>query len=139
MGDKKSSKIPQLHMLKHTRLAIGSPEEVKNEAYIQVIKQITKNPNPQNAEKGWNMFSIMASCYPPSLELYYALIHYLWNIIKTGDEDLQKRANYILIRLNKGFESRRKLSLSDLEIKHVEEMKPINLEIHFFSGAATSC
>jgi thiamine biosynthesis protein ThiC len=63
----------------------------------------------------------------------------LLDIIKTGDEDLQKRANYILIRLNKTFESRRKLSPSDIEIKHVEEMKPINIEMHFFSGAATSC
>ena len=139
MGDRKSSKNPHLHVVKHTRLAIGSPEEVKDEAYIQVIKQITRNPNPQSAERGWNLFSIMASCYPPSLELYHALIHYLLDIIKTGDEDLQKRANYILIRLNKTFESRRKLSPSDLEIKHVEEMKPINIEMHFFSGAATSC
>ena len=138
MGDRKSSKNPHLHIVKHTRLAMGSPEEVKDEAYMQVIKQITRNPNPESAEKGWKMFSIMASCYPPSLELYYALIHYLLDIIKTGDEDLQKRANYILIRLNKTFESRRKLSPSDDEIRHVEEMKPISIEMHFFSGAATS-
>ena len=139
MGDRKSSKNPQLHAVKHTRLAMGSPEEVKDEAYLQVIKQITRNPKPQSAERGWNMFAIMASCYPPSLELYYALIHYLLDIIKTGDEDLQKRANYIAIRLSKTFESRRKLSPSDLEIKHVEQMKPIVLEMNFFSGAATTC
>ena len=139
MGDRKSSKNPQLHAVKHTRLAMGSPEEVKDEAYLQVIKQITRNPKPQSAERGWNMFAIMASCYPPSLELYYALIHYLLDIIKTGDEDLQKRANYIAIRLSKTFESRRRLSPSDLEIKHVEQMKPIVLEMNFFSGAATTC
>ena len=139
MGDRKSSKSPQLHAVKHTRLAMGSPEEVKDEAYIQVIKQITRNPNPESAQKGWNLFAIMASCYPPSLELYYALIHYLLDIIKTGDETLQKRANYIVMRLNKTFESRRRLSPSDLEIKHVEEMKPIIIEMNFFSGAATTC
>ena len=139
MGDRKSSKNPQLHAVKHTRLAMGSPEEVKDEAYLQVIKQITRNPKPQSAERGWNMLAIMASCYPPSLELYYALIHYLLDIIKTGDEDLQKRANYIAIRLSKTFESRRRLSPSDLEIKHVEQMKPIVLEMNFFSGAATTC
>ena len=139
MGDRKSSKSPQLHAVKHTRLAMGSPEEVKDEAYIQVIKQITRNPNPESAQKGWNLFAIMASCYPPSLELYYALIHYLLDIVKTGDENLQKRANYIIIRLNKTFESRRRLSPSDLEIKHVEEMKPIIIEMNFFSGAATTC
>jgi hypothetical protein len=111
---------------------MGSPEEVKDEAYMQVIKQITRNPNPESAQRGWNLFAIMASCYPPSLELYYALIHYLLDIVKTGDENLQKRANYIIIRLNKTFESRRRLSPSDLEIKHVEEMKPIVIEMNFF-------
>ena len=139
MGDRTSSKSPQLHAVKHTRLAMGSPEEVKDEAYMQVIKQITRNPNPESAQRGWNLFAIMASCYPPSLELYYALIHYLLDIVKTGDENLQKRANYIIIRLNKTFESRRRLSPSDLEIKHVEEMKPIMIEMNFFSGAATTC
>ena len=139
MGDRKSSKSPKLHAIKHTRLAMGSPEELKDEAYIQVIKQITRNPNPESAQKGWNLLSIMASCYPPSLELYYALIHYLLDIIKTGDENLQKRANYIAIRLNKTFDSRRRLSPSDLEIQHVEEMKPIVIEMNFFSGAATTC
>ena len=139
MGDRRSSKSPQLHIIKHTKLAMGSPEEVKDEAYLQVIKQITRNPKPASAQKGWNLFAIMASCYPPSLELYYALIHYLLDIIKTGDEDLQKRANYIAIRLSKTFESRRKLAPSDLEIKHVEEMKPIIIDMNFFSGAATTC
>ena len=139
MGDRRSSKRPQLHIIKHTKLVMGAPEEIKDEAYLQVIKQITRNPKPASAQKGWNLFAIMASCYPPSLELYYALIHYLLDIIKTGEEDLQKRANYIAIRLSKTFESRRKLSPSILEIKHVEEMKPIIVEINFFSGAATTC
>ena len=139
MGDRKSSKNPQLHAVKHTRLAMGSPEEVKDEAYLQVIKQITRNPKPESCQRGWNLLSIMASCYPPSLELYYALIHYLLDIIKTGDENLAKRANYIAIRLNKTFDSRRRLAPSDLEIKHVEEMKPIVIQMNFFSGAATSC
>ena len=139
MGDRRSSKSPQLHVIKHTKLAMGAPEEIKDEAYLQVIKQITRNPKPASAKKGWNLFAIMASCYPPSLELYHALIRYLIDIIKTSDEDLQKRANYIAIRLYKTFESRRKLSPSTLEIKHVEEMKPIIIEINFFSGAATTC
>ncbi len=139
MGDRSSSKNPQLHIVKHTRLAMGSPEEVKDEAYLQVIKQITRNPNQSRCLRGWNLLAIMASCYPPSMELYHALIHYLLDIIKTGDEELAKRANYIAIRLSKTFESRRKIPPSDLEIKHVEGMKPIIITMNFFSGAATSC
>lgn len=138
MGDRSSSKNPQLHVVKHTRLAMGSPEEVKDEAYLQVIKQITRNPNPNRTMRGWNFLAIMASCYPPSMELYHALIHYLLDIIKCGDESLAKRANYIAIRLSKTFESRRKMAPSDEEVKHVEAMKPIIVQINFFSGASTS-
>ena len=138
MGDRSSSKNPQLHVIKHTRLAMKSPEEVKDEAYLQVIKQITRNPNPNRTMRGWNFFAIMASCYPPSMDLYHALIHYLLDIIKTGDENLSKRANYIAIRLSKTFESRRKVAPSDEEIKHVEAMKPIIVQMNFFSGASTS-
>lgn len=138
MGDRSSSKNPQLHVIKHTRLAMNSPEEVKDEAYLQVIKQITGNPNPNRTMRGWNFLAIMSSCYPPSMELYHALIHYLLDIIKNGDENLAKRANYIAIRLSKTFESRRKMSPSDEEIKHVEAMKPIIVTINFFSGASTS-
>ena len=138
MGDRSSSKNPQLHVIKHTRLAMGSPEEIKDEAYLQVIKQITRNPNPNRTMRGWNFFAIMASCYPPSMELYHALIHYLLDIIKCGDENLAKRANYIAIRLSKTFESRRKMAASMEEIKHVEAMKPIIVQINFFSGASTS-
>ena len=139
MGDRSSSKKPDLHAIKHTRLAMGSPEEVKDEAYLQVIKQITRNPNPTRCMRGWNFFAIMASCYPPSMELFHALLHYLLDIIKSGDEDLAKRANYIAIRLSKTFESRRKMAPSDDEIKMVESMKSIIVQMHFFSGAATTC
>ena len=38
MGDRRSSKKQNQHILKHTKLAMSSPEELKDEAYLQVIK-----------------------------------------------------------------------------------------------------
>ena len=138
MGDRKSSKPPFMHAIKHLKIALASSEEVKDEAYLQVIKQITRNPNHERCMRGWNFLGVMASTYPPSLELYHALINYLLDLTKNGDEILSKHANYIAIRLEKTFESRRKFPPSSLEIKHVEGMKPIVVEVHFLSGASTS-
>ena len=59
---------------------MNSPEELKGEAYLQVIKQLTNNPNDESREKGWTFFAIIASIYPPSMELYYSLIKYLSSI-----------------------------------------------------------
>jgi len=46
MTDRKSSKVPLEHVKKHLNLTINSPIELKNEAYIQVLKQITKHKKP---------------------------------------------------------------------------------------------
>lgn len=73
---------------------MSSPEDLKDEAYLQVIKQITNNPNDESKEKGWNFFAVMASVYPPSMELYYCLIKYLLSIIDGNDENLQKSELY---------------------------------------------
>ena len=63
MGDRKSSKKPALHLVKHIRLTINSPEELKDEAYVQVLKQIKDHKDYEKAMRGWNFFAVMASCF----------------------------------------------------------------------------
>ena len=138
MGDRNSSKKKELHIKKHTAIAMSSPEELKDEAYLQVIKQITNNPRDESKEKGWNFFALMASVYPPSMELYYCLIKYLLSIIDGNDENLKKKASYIAIRLMKTFDSKRRYPPSSLEMKYIDSMKQIPVEINFASGAATT-
>ena len=140
MGDRRSSKKENLHIMKHIRITMNSPEELKDEAYLQVIKQLTNNPNEESRNKGWVFFSIIASIYPPSMELYHCLIKYLLDIINSDNDNdnLKPRANYIAIRLMNTFESKRRYSPSLSEMKYIEKMKPIPVEIYFFSGGATT-
>ena len=139
MGDRLSSKKPSLHIIKHIKLTMNAPEELKDEAYCHIIKQITYNLDEQKCKFGWNFFAVLASCYPPSSDLYYALLNYLLKIIRENkNDDLVKRANYILKRLSRTFEQKRKLSPTDFEIKYIENMKPIIITVNFYSGANTS-
>ena len=139
MGDRKSSKKPALHLVKHIRLTINSPEELKDEAYVQVLKQIKDHKDYEKAMRGWNFLAVMASCFPPSVELYKSLIGYLVNTIKTdGDQNIVKKANYIAIRLMHTFESKRKIPPCEEELRHIEGMKPIMFPIYFFSGGSTT-
>ena len=137
-GERASSKKPMLHAIKHLRLTIFSPEELKDEAYCQVLKQITNNPSTERCLKAWNFLALMASSYPPSSDLYYPLINYLLEIMKGADTNLIQRANYISVRLMKTFECKRKLPPCEEEIRHIEEMKPIMIQVYFFSGASTN-
>ncbi|MCQ2820064.1 MAG: hypothetical protein MJ252_22585 [archaeon] len=52
MGDRQSSKVPIKHVMKYIRLTMSAPEELKDEAYIQVLKQVNGHPNPENSIKG---------------------------------------------------------------------------------------
>jgi hypothetical protein len=122
-----------------------SPIELKDEAYIQVLKQLNDNPNYDKMMRVWMFFSILASCYAPSVELFYSILRFLVEQINSSlDKNIIKRANYIIIRLIRSFENRRKYLPSDEEILHIEvffsvkkSMKPMMFPVYFFSKTYT--
>jgi hypothetical protein len=88
--------------------------------------------------RGWTFFAILASSFSPSKKLYLSIVNYLAQEIKNNpDRNITQRANYVLIRLYRIHEQRRKQIPSDNEITHVEAMKPIMFPINFFSGTHT--
>ena len=42
----------------------GSPE-MKAELYIQLMKQLNENDSLTSEAKGWEMFALLLSCFPP--------------------------------------------------------------------------
>lgn len=42
--------------------------ELRNEVYCQIIKQLTENPSPQSAQKGWQLMKCCLQTFPPSEE-----------------------------------------------------------------------
>jgi myosin-7 len=138
MGDRKSSKKPILHAKKHLKLTLNAPEDLKDEAYIQVLKQIKDHKDYDKGIRGWNFFAILASCYAPSMELFYAIISYLVNEIRSNiDQNIVKRCNYIAVRLCRSFDQKRRVIPSDEELIHIEGMKPIMFPAYFFSETHT--
>lgn len=138
MGDRRSSKKPIQHLIKHLKLTQNAPEDIKDEAYVQVLKQTHENKNYDNCMKGWNFLAVLASCYAPSLDLYYSILNYLiYEIRNNLDQNIVKRCNYILHRLTRTFEQKRKQIPSVQEIQHIEHMKPIMFPVYFFSGSFT--
>jgi hypothetical protein len=45
MGLRESSKDPQIHLINHLKLCLKTGGSIYDEAYAQVLKQITENPN----------------------------------------------------------------------------------------------
>lgn len=38
---------------------------IKTELYVQLLKQLSDNPNGASETKGWEMLALMLSCFPP--------------------------------------------------------------------------
>ena len=135
MGDRKSTKQPISHIKKHLKFTINSSQELKDEGYLQVIKQITLHPEYDKCLRGWKFLAIMAASFAPSMELYHSLLNFIKNEINTtSDENIKKHGNYVFIRLVKSFENKRKQIPSDEEIMHIEHMKPIMFPVYFLSN-----
>lgn len=139
MGDRKSSKTHIKIVMNYLSLLVGSPEELKDEAYIQVLKQIKNNPNQDRTLSGWSMLSILASSEAPSFELFLGLMNFLLSEVSTNiDLNIINKANFIIPRLLRIFQTKRTHTASEEEIAHIEEMKQLMIPIHFFSQTQTS-
>jgi myosin-7 len=139
MTDRKSSKKPLAHVKKHLKLTMNADEKLKDEAYLQVLKQIKDHRETDKALRGWNLFAILASCYPPSQNLYYSILNFLFFEIKNQkDKIILSHVNYVFLRLYKTMENPRKQIPSDTEIAHIEEMKPMIVSINFFNETSVN-
>jgi hypothetical protein len=136
MMDRKSSKKPIEHAKKFLRITTNGQIDLKDEAYIQVLKQINGHSDYAKMIRGWNMLALLASCYVPSEELFYSLLNHLLNEIRTNtDKTVFYHANYVFIRLYKTKEVRRVNAPTDEEITcaEVNILNIIYLFIYLFS------
>jgi hypothetical protein len=40
-------------------------EELRGELYVQVMKQLNNNPNPESCQRCWEVFKLLLQCFPP--------------------------------------------------------------------------
>lgn len=52
-------------------------EQVRSEIYLQIIKQLTGNPNPQSVKLGWVLMWLCCSSFPPGYSFENHLLIYI--------------------------------------------------------------
>lgn len=140
-GEKKSSNSRHYHLRKFLRLPLNQQdgEDLKEEAYIQCIKQLNLNPDAEKLDRAWSALALLASYYLPnssSNRLYYSVLNHLFYFSKMNDNNprVVQRCEYVYSRLYHTSLVYRTETPSKQEMEFVEQMKPISIPIYLFSG-----
>ena len=139
MGDRKSSKMPILHAKKFVKIVLIGSDILRDEAYLQVYKQLHSNQKFESIMRGWKMFAIISSCFVPKKpEIYNLILNYLFfEMQNTKDNQIINHIKYIFVRMIKTKDKERHHVPSDEELACIEKLIPIDLPVKFFTGNQT--
>jgi myosin-7 len=140
MGDRVSGKDEIEHARKILRNLMQAPSGLRDEIYLQLIKQTTQNPRVSSTRKGWQLMNFCLVTFPPSKSLK----KFLSNKIsmnkeqKSEDpeyrevEDIVRRCEATLPKIT--LMGQRKQVPSRRELVAVMEGKKVTLTIHLLEA-----
>ena len=139
MDDRKSSKKPVLHVKKIIRIVLVQSPIVRDEAYLQIYKQLHDNPKHSSLMKGWKEMAIISSCFVPSnKDIYHLILNFLFFEMKNNtDIQILNHVKYIFVRMIKMKDRPRRHVPSEEELESIERLLPIDLPVKFFTGHQT--
>ncbi|KAI9297276.1 hypothetical protein K502DRAFT_301114 [Neoconidiobolus thromboides FSU 785] len=75
--------------------------EIRDEIYVQIVKQLTENPSLKSQKIGWELISVLLLCFPPSKNFE----NYFKSFVSLGrsheSEEIVTIAKYSLIKLDR--------------------------------------
>jgi hypothetical protein len=140
MGDRKSSKTPVLHAKKIVKLVLIGNQILRDEAYLQIYKQLHSNSKYTSLMRGWKLMAIMASCFvPKNNDIYNFILNFLFFAMQ-NEKDLQivNHIKYIFVRMIRIKGKERHHIPSEEELSSIEKLVPIDLPVKFFTGTQTT-
>eukprot|EP01006_Ploeotia_vitrea_P038499 TRINITY_DN66241_c8_g1_i1.p1 TRINITY_DN66241_c8_g1~~TRINITY_DN66241_c8_g1_i1.p1 ORF type:complete len:707 (+),score=392.65 TRINITY_DN66241_c8_g1_i1:360-2480(+) len=139
MLDRKSSKEPfgHVHKLCKTVLACEKSTILRDEAYCQIIKQLTNNAVPSSVRRGWQLMGICTGIFPPSKEFMPYLEVFLDISLEQWKKhaELRQRILYCQQRLESTFlNGAREHAPVESEVTAAENMGSIAVRIKLVDG-----
>ena len=140
MGDRKSSKLPLLHAKKYVKLVLIGNAILRDEAYLQIYKQLHGNTKFASIMRGWKIMAIISSCFvPKNNDIYNLILNFLFfEMQNTKDQQIINHIKFIFVRMIKMNGKERHHVPSEEELDCIEKLIPIELPVKFFTGNQTN-
>lgn len=136
--DRRRSLLPYSKVRKLIQILLTSPSEVKDEFYLQMIKQLRSNPYNHNNLNEWVLFAIVAGFLTPSENCLYPLLKYLMNFYETShNQEARSWAMYTIKRLHMTQRNGERSVLPCIqEIRAIQHRRKVAMEIFYLNGAS---
>ena len=140
MGDRKSSKVPLLHAKKYVKLVLIGNQILRDEAYLQLYKQLHNNPKFGSLMRGWKLMAVVSSCFvPKNNDIYNLILNFLFfEMQNKNDIQVINHIKYIFVRMIRMKGKERHHVPSEEELACIEKLIPIDLPVKFFTGNQTN-
>ena len=139
MKDRKSSKASSMHVKKFIKLVLKGGEILRDEAFLQVYKQLNDNKKNESFMRGLKMMAIISSCFvPKNPDVYKFILNYLFfqiNNYNNKDKNILNHLNYIFARMIKTKDHERRFVPCETELNNIECLTSILVSVNFFNDA----
>ena len=136
MKIRRSSKEPILHAKKILLLVRQANPIIKDEAYLQVYKQLHDNHEYDSYMAALKMLAILSSSFvPDNKNIYLFILKYLYEEMRDNKNELVlSHVKYIFQRMLKTKEHERKNVPCKEELEFIEFLRPIPIIVYLFDG-----
>mmetsp|Transcript_18690 Transcript_18690/g.38220 ORF Transcript_18690/g.38220 Transcript_18690/m.38220 type:complete len:489 (+) Transcript_18690:399-1865(+) len=132
MGDRGSSKEPLGHVTKILSSLMLAPEQLRDEVYCQICKQVNNNPDNISTVRGWQLMVIMLSSFPPSNSLKLPLTEFCSKKLEDDNEYIPKYAEFAIRRIPRIYElgPRREIP-TQVELEALKRCAKVTVRVNF--------
>lgn len=136
MGDRKSTSKSDIdHARKLLRNLMQSPVGLRDELYLMLIKQTTKNPRVSSEIKGWELIAFCCVCFPPSKAARVFIQKYFTSAKEHKEAKVQRLASFCLDNLPKVCLHGQRMQVpSKKELECIRDGEDFTLTVHVFEA-----
>mmetsp|Transcript_4376 Transcript_4376/g.7469 ORF Transcript_4376/g.7469 Transcript_4376/m.7469 type:complete len:669 (-) Transcript_4376:237-2243(-) len=136
MGDRASTKNLMEHADKIIKVLLLSSQELRDELFCQLCKQLNKNPSRTSSIRGWQLFLICLTSAAPNNELMISLIDFFKQFIEGKDREISCFAKETLHKcyISTQMHGSRVERPNSVEVASIMSANPMQIRIWFLDG-----